>query len=74
MGELLVLAGLALVLYFAYRGGRQVGYSEGYSEGASFGALTEAIKQAEKDSARARKAAATRKQRAAIVELGNSEV
>ena len=86
MGELLlrVLAfalGVAIP-FMAHRTGKQSGYKAGYEAGLmvghdagrKLGHDLAKLNQSGKDSARARKAAATRKQRAAIVELGNSEV
>ena len=90
MGELLVWVGVPLTVLAAaiglcvkvYGRGSQSGYAEGYDAGLrvghergfTLGLDTARLEQSTKDSARARKAAATRKQRAAIVELGNSEV
>ena len=77
MGELFwVVVGMASGTFAGYWKGRNVGFEEGYDAGQVVGQRQgidlAKLNQSGKDSARARKAAATRKQRAAYRDSGNS--
>ena len=79
MGELLVWVVIPMIALFAgraigKRGGYAIGFDAGRMVGQRQGIDLAKLHQAGKDSARARKGVITKKQRAAIRELGNSEV